>query len=403
MTAVGRAARTFATQAQAVQCAQDLAVGFRARVAQAEAERRLPAESVAELLASGLCLLLVPRRFGGSELNYDTVLDVTSIIAAACPSTGWVYCLWTAHMWLIAEMPEHLQAQVFESPNPLVSSVVNTVGTPTLVDGGYRWTGRGFFSSGVDHCAWLTPAIQLPVPDGSTERAWFLLQRGDFEIVDDWFTVGLKGTGSKTIEVQDAFIPMDNILWVKDLSAGRSPGSALHSGALYQAGIDFTFSLPVGMPVVGVARAFLAAYLERVKARINGPNQVLAREALNTLPRLAQASVDVDTAYALLLHDVYKYCFAPASDFDDVDKARCRRDTSHAAQLCRRAVNSLFESSGGSALYDTADMQRLWRDGNAAAAHHGLTWDVRGPEFGRVLVGLPATEPDQHPGAPSQL
>jgi 3-hydroxy-9,10-secoandrosta-1,3,5(10)-triene-9,17-dione monooxygenase len=401
VTAVGTP--TYASHQEAVACAEELAPRIRARVADAERLRRLPDETVSDLLASGLCLLLVPRSVGGSELNYDTVLDVTCALGSACPSTGWVYCLWTAHLWLIAQLPEHLQRAVFESPRPLVSSVVNTVGTPTIVDGGYRWTGRGFFSSGVDHCAWLTPAMNVPRADGTVERCWFLLRRSDITIKDDWYTVGLKGTGSKTIEVEDVFVPDENILWVKDLSAGRSPGAMLHRGVLYQAAIDFVYSLPVGMPVVGVARGFVAAYQERVRARIAGSNAVLAREAMHTLPRLAQASTEVEAAYALLRHVVQRYCFAPASAFDDLDRARCRGDTSYAAQMCRRAVNSLFESSGGSSLYDSSDLQRLWRDSNAAAAHHGLTWDVRGPELGRALVGLPATEQDQRAGEASQL
>jgi 3-hydroxy-9,10-secoandrosta-1,3,5(10)-triene-9,17-dione monooxygenase len=373
--------------------ARDLAPAIRARVPEAEAQRRLPAATVHDLLESGLFLLLVPRAMGGSELNYDAVLEVTEIIGEACPSTGWVYALWTAHLWLQAQFPEHIQHAMFDSPNPLVSSCVNTVGVPQRVEGGYRWTGRGFFSSGVDHCNWLIPAMMSPSDDGSIERRWFLLRRGEFEIIDDWYTMGLKGTGSKTVVINDVFIPDERVLLVKDLSAGRAPGAQVHAGVLYQAAVDFTFSLPVGMPAVGAARGFLKAYQERVTARLrNTDNPVLAREALNTLPRLAQACADVDAAHAVLLHDALRFCSAPATQFDDVDRARARRDTSYAAQLCRRAVNSLFESAGGSSLFESSDLQRLWRDTNAAAAHHGLTWDVRGPEFGRVLVGLPATE-----------
>jgi 3-hydroxy-9,10-secoandrosta-1,3,5(10)-triene-9,17-dione monooxygenase len=377
---------------QAVERARALAPRLRERVPEAEAQRRLPDDTVQELLASGLVLLLAPRAMGGSELNYDTVLEVTEILGEACPSTGWVYALWTAHLWMIAQFPEHVQAEVFRDPRPLVSSSVNTVGKPVRVAGGYRWTGRGFFSSGVDHCTWLTPAMEAPSDDGALERRWFLMPRSDFEIVDDWFTLGLKGTGSNTVVVDDVFIPDERALLVKDMTAGCAPGSRIHGGALYQAGFEFVFSLPLGMPVVGVARAFVKAYQERIRARIAGDNPVLAREAMTGLPRLARAAADVDAAHALLLHNVRQYCFSPAGELAELDRVRCRRDASYSAQLCRRAVNDLFEASGGSSLYDSSDIQRLWRDANAAAAHHGLAWDVRGLEFGRVMMGLPATE-----------
>ena len=89
----------------AVARARELAPRLRERVPEAEAGRRLPDETVRELLESGLLLLLVPRSMGGSELNYDAVLDVTAVLGEACSSTGWVYALWTAHLWMIAQLP----------------------------------------------------------------------------------------------------------------------------------------------------------------------------------------------------------------------------------------------------------------------------------------------------------
>jgi 3-hydroxy-9,10-secoandrosta-1,3,5(10)-triene-9,17-dione monooxygenase len=390
---------------EAVEQARELAPRLRERVPTAEGLRRLPDETVQDLIDSGLLLLLVPRAMGGSELNYDAVLDVTAILGEACASTGWVYSLWTAHLWMIAQFPEHLQREVFAG-RPCVSSCVNTSGKPERVEGGYRWTGKGFFSSGSDHSTWLTPAMESPNDDGTMERRWFLIPRSDYEVVDDWFTMGLKATGSKTVVVNDVFIPDERALKVKDMSVGGAPGASLHPGVLYQAGFEFVFSLPVGMPALGPARAFLKAFQERITARINGENQVLAREAMHSLPRLAQAAADIDAAHAVLLQSVRDYCFAPAGNFTDVDRAKCRRDTSYAAQLCRRAVNDLFESSGGSSLFESSDMQRLWRDTNAASAHHGLMWDIRGIEFARVLMGLPAADPGSvitytSPGTPA--
>jgi 3-hydroxy-9,10-secoandrosta-1,3,5(10)-triene-9,17-dione monooxygenase len=235
--------------------------------------------------------------------------------------------------------------------------------------------------------------MESPNDDGTWERRWFLIPRSDYTIVDDWFTMGLKGTGSKTIVVDDVFIPDERALRVRDMSVGGAPGASIHDGVLYRAGFEFVFSLPVGMPVLGPARAFLKAFQERIMKRIAGENTLLAREAMTSLPRLAKADAEVDAAYAVLLQNVRQYCFAPAEKFTDLDRAKCRRDTAYAAQLCRKAVNELFEASGGSSLFESSDMQRLWRDTNAAAAHHGLAWDIRAAELGRVMMGLPAVEP----------
>jgi len=221
----------YSTLEEAVEIARGLAPRLRERVAKAEDLRRLPEENVADLLASGLIDLESPRRWGGPELNLDALLEVTAALAEGCSATGWVYALWGAHVWLVAQFPMHIQQMVFEDPNSLVSSVVNTVGAPEKVEGGYRWTGKGFFSSGVDHCNWLIAAIDLNCnqpPPAQPDRRWFLLRREDFTIIDDWHTVGLRGSGSKTIEVKDVFIPEDRCVTAKELSEGTGIGAREH-------------------------------------------------------------------------------------------------------------------------------------------------------------------------------
>jgi alkylation response protein AidB-like acyl-CoA dehydrogenase len=379
----------YQTLEEALAIARDLAPKLRARVPQAEAERRLPDENVRDLLDSGLIGLEVPKRFGGAELNLDALIEVTAALAEGCSSTGWVYALWASHMWLIGQYPEHVQAEVFGDPKSLVSSVVNTVGMPEPVEGGFRWTGRGFFSSGVDHCTWLTGAVDLKPNQPPGDRRWFLIRRSDFEIVDDWDTVGLKGTGSKTIVLNDVFIPDERVVQAKELSEGRGTGAQLHGSPLYCAAMDFTFSLPLVGPELGIARAALITAGEGIRKRLDSGNARRAAEQAATITRLAKATADVDAAKALLLNTARKFCFMPAAEATARDRAECRRNVAYGTQLCRAAVNSVFEATGGGSVYNSAELQRLWRDSNVAAAHHGLMWDIHGLAYGREVVGLP--------------
>jgi 3-hydroxy-9,10-secoandrosta-1,3,5(10)-triene-9,17-dione monooxygenase len=379
----------YETLEEAVELARSLAPKLRERVAQADADRRLPEENVRDLLDSGLIALEVPKRFGGAELNLDALIEVTGALAEGCPATGWVYSLWTAHMWLIGQYPEHIQALVFGDRNSLVSSVVNTVGTPVAVEGGFRWTGRGFFSSGVDHCNWLTGAVDLKPEEPPGDRRWFLLRRSDFEILDDWHTVGLRGTGSKTIVFEDVFVPDERVVLQKDLSEGKGLGAAMYGSPLYCAAMDFTFSLPIAAPVVGVARSAVKELESRIRKRLESSNYRIAAEQAGTLTRLAEASAQIDAARALLLDTARRFCFIPAAEATALDRAECRRNVAFAAQLCRHAANSVFEAGGASNLFESGDLQRLWRDSNVAAAHHGAMWDVHGLAYGREAVGLP--------------
>jgi 3-hydroxy-9,10-secoandrosta-1,3,5(10)-triene-9,17-dione monooxygenase len=380
----------YETLEQAVAIARELAPRLHERVAKAEELRRLPDENVADLLDSGLIGLEVPRRFGGAELNLDALLEVTAALAEGCSATGWVYALWGAHMWLIGQYAEHVQEMVFGDPRSLVSSVVNTTGTPERVDGGYRWTGRGLFSSGVDHCNWLTAAVNVDAeaaPPGDIR--WFLIRRSDFEIEDDWYTIGLKGTGSKTIVLNDVFVPDERIVGFSELTEGRAWGPKLYDSDVYKAGFEFTFSLPLAGPVVGIARALLKAFEKRMAERLGAGPAWQANAQSGTLTRMAQAGAEIEAAMALLLQTARQFCTIPLQDATPMDKAQCRRDVAYSAQLCRQAANVLYEAAGGSNAYEKSEIGRLWRDSNVAAAHASLQWDSAALGYGRALVGLP--------------
>ena len=380
----------YETLEEAVAIAREMAPRLHERVAKAEELRRLPDENVADLIDSGLIGLEVPRRYGGAELNLDALLEVTAALAEGCSATGWVYALWGAHMWLIGQYPERVQAQVFEDPRSLVSSVVNTNGTPERVDGGYRWTGRGFFSSGVDHCNWLTAAVNV-APDAPPpgDIRWLLLRRSDFEIEDDWYTLGLKGTGSKTIVLDDVFVPDERIVSFSELSEGTAWGPKLYDSDVYRAAFEFTFSLPLAGPVVGIARAMLKAFEARMTQRLAAGDAWLATSQSGTLTRMSQAGAEIEAAMALLVQTAREFCTIPIAQATPLDKAQCRRDVAYAAQLCRQAANVLYEAAGGSNAYEKSEIGRLWRDSNVAAAHGGLQWDGAALGYGRALVGLP--------------
>jgi 3-hydroxy-9,10-secoandrosta-1,3,5(10)-triene-9,17-dione monooxygenase len=81
-------------------------------------------------------------------------------------------------------------------------------------------------------------------------------------------------------------------------------------------------------------------------------------------------------------------CF-PAQEVTSEARAKCRRDQAFTAQTCRKTVNMLYEECGGSGLYEGSELQRFWRDTNAAAAHHGLTWDWHAAAWTKAQLGLP--------------
>jgi alkylation response protein AidB-like acyl-CoA dehydrogenase len=376
-----------ASYEEAIERARALKPRLKERVAETEGLRRLSSQNVADLLENGLYGLMTPRRFGGSELGSEAMIDVTIELASACPSTGWVHMLWTAHMWLLALFPPAAQEELWSNPNTLASSVVNTVGDVVPVEGGYRWSGKGFFSSGVDHCNWLTAAVPIKREgvEGPPERRWLLIPREDFEIVDDWYTVGLKGTGSKTIIATDVFIPEGRTLPNTALEDGRAPGRQINTHPMYGAISSANFTAAMAAPAVGAARGFLQVFQDRLKSKSNNIDDGL----IINMARYAQAVAQVDSVHAMSLVNAQRFRCLPAQEVTSEDRAKCRRDQAFTAQTCRKTVNMLFEEAGGSGLFDSSELQRFWRDTNAAAAHHGLTWDWHAAAWTKTMLGLP--------------
>lgn len=105
--------------------------------------------------------------------------------------------------------------------------------------------------------------------------------------------------------------------------------------------------------------------------------------------RLAEASAAVDAARLIMLSrcdaamEIAERAEVPSIE----SKVRFRRDGAYAARLCTRAVDLLFEASGGDGLYDRRDIQRAFRDVHAANSHNALTWDVAATLYGKVALG----------------
>lgn len=376
------------------------------RAGETEALRRLPDVTVTELQRSGLLGVMTPKRWGGSELGAETMIDVTAALSAACASTGWVYMLWTAHCWMLALFPERAQEELWATPAVLASSVVSTTGDLEAVPGGYRWTGRGFFSSGVDHSQWLTAAVAVPAEDGP-ERRWLLIPREDYSIIDDWHTVGLRGTGSKTVVFDDIFIPDYRTVANKDSENGTAPGALLHDNPMYCGTSTVNFTAAMAAPAMGAAKGFVELFASQLAERLgasatgsqpNGP--YLASGEGATAARFAEASAGLDAALALAREHARRFSAVPAREVSLRDRARFRRDQAFCAQAARRAVNLLYEEGGGRGLADRSPLQRLWRDTNAAAAHRGLTWDWQAETWARTLLAEPTASGNGTGGRP---
>lgn len=370
---------------------------LRERASDTEQARMVLPEVMEKLRSEGLFRIIQPRRFGGYELDFPTLMRCVWEVSRGCGSTGWVYMIGAIHQWLIAEFPIEAQQEIWgNGPDVIISGSYAPSATAKPVPGGYRVSGQWGFASGCDHAGWHVAGVIFPPTEegGKPSAGFVLLPRSDYRIVDNWHTVGLAGTGSKDIAIADAFVPMHRVLPFPLLSTGKAPGAAAHRNSLYRIPFLAAFPACLASTGIGMAEDAIDAFLDmatvrKTKGAVAGAGNAMA-EFFQVQSRLAEATASVDAAKLLLMRDVNEVS-ALAESGETVSVAmriRNRRDHAFAARLAAQAVEAVYSCCGGIGLHLSNRVQRTWRDTNAVAKHVSLNWDAVSSMYGQHALGL---------------
>ncbi len=371
---------------------------LRERAPRAEALRRLPDETIADLHASGLFRVLQPARVGGSELPFRSLFELTAVIGEGCGSTAWVLANLAAHHWLLGMWHPEAQAEIWgESPDSLISSsLIFARGRARRVPGGYRLSGRWPFSSGIDPSRWnMFGAIVADEETGASEPRMLLVPARDYAVIDTWHVIGLAGTGSKDVAVDDVFVPAYRSLSTERIRGGPNRGSEVNPGVLYKLPAVSLFAFAIAGVSLGIARGAIDHYAQTTRTRLSAYSGKNLADFTNLQIRVAEASALADAAEAIVLRDCGEATrMTEAGIVPSLEqRARYRRDGAYAATMCTRAVDLLFTATGGGAIYAQNPIQRAFRDVHAANAHYVLSWDINAAVYGRVALGLPPDAP----------
>lgn len=369
------------------------------RALECETLRRLPDATVEDFRNAGLFRIVQPARWGGYELPLCTMLDAVAIVGRACGSSAWCLTVLAVHNWFIGLFPDEAQADVFgDDPDAILAAVFYSGGTVTPVDGGFRLTGRWSFASGCDHGDWIALGanVQSDADETVPDVRSVLVPRADFTIVDDWHVSGLRGTGSKTVVVDDVFVPEHRLLSLPAAIMGCAPGAEVNTAPLYRMPFASTLALALAAPSVGIARGALDLFREQAKGRVRAytaaNNATAAQNSLVQL-RLAESTCEVDAAELIMRRDADElaYRIEAGEEISLELRARARVSTAYALELSRRAVSRILATAGGRAIYDTNPLQRAMRDLDTMGAHVALSFDSAAEQFGAVDLGLPPT------------
>ena len=392
--AKGRDSLVGLTREDALARARDLAAGIVERRAETEALRRIPDATMAEFVESGLMRLNQASRWGGAELGTEAAVEVIAEIAKGDASAGWVFGLIASHFWLICLFPPEVQEELWGSdPNVMMSSsFAATEGKFERVQGGYRVQGRWPFSSGSDHCTWAMLGIVLPptAPDEMPTLVWGLVPREDYRVDDDWRTIGMRGTGSNTLIVDDAFIPDHRCINPWEVSAGTAPGIAINPSPLFRLPFGPALAYYLSAPALGAAERTLADWVHYIAGKRQAFTGVEVGKQAPTLIRAGELSAQLESARLLMTATPRAIDEAiQRGPLDQEIRVRAGRNATYAVRLCVDVVERCMQFSGGTGLFESHPVQQGWRDVHGVAAHVGFGIDNAYGTYGNILLDLP--------------
>jgi alkylation response protein AidB-like acyl-CoA dehydrogenase len=246
------------------------------------------------------------------------------------------------------------------------------VGTATIVEGGFRVSGRFGFSTGCRHASWLAPHARVVdqngqprlLPNGQPETRYLFVPADQAELLDTWHVRGMRGTGTHHFKVDDVFVP-EEYSFITSIVKSREPG------ALYIIPRTLEFASGDAAVALAVARGALDEFKELAQSKTPWRSDTLLKEQSMIQMTVGQAEADIRSGRALLKQTVREVWDAVSADGKvTIDqRVSLRLASTHGIRLAVKVVDSIYDQAGASAIFDGNPIQRRFQDVHVLSQH----------------------------------
>jgi alkylation response protein AidB-like acyl-CoA dehydrogenase len=354
-----------------------------------EEQRRMPQALVDAMHEAQLFRMYVPKSIGGLEMDPATPLRVIEEIARVDGSAGWNLMIGLDGGLFAGFIPEHVAREIYGPANAVVAGTVAPTGRAVPEGNGYRVTGRWSFGSGIHHATWAGAGCFIyegaapRIVDGAPQMRLAMAPASDIEIHDVWRVSGLRGTGSEDFSMHDLFVPEEYTF--------RMFEERFNEGRLYHMPIELFSAAIVAVPL-GIARGAIDGLVELTTNKV--PMRFGSLSKLSEKPRaqisVAQAEALLGSARAYFYEAIEEmWETVQAGDPATMEqRVKLRLASLQAVQASAQAVDLMYNTGGGTSVYDRSPLSRCFRDVHATTQHAAVAAEGF-EDAGRVLLGVP--------------
>ena len=345
--------------------ARDLAPEIAAAADEIERSQAIPEPLLAHIHDARLARMLLPRSVGGDQLDPWTYLHAIEEVSRHDGSVGWNLFVANSAALIAPFLPLETARAIFTDPQAWVSWGPPNQYKALAVPGGYRVTGEWHFASGSRQANWLGAHCQVTEADGSLRLNRFgrptirtlLFRKQHAEPIQDWNTIGMRGTASEGYRVTDLFVP--------EAYSGTREDPALRrdTGPLYAFTMPGLYAVGVAAVAFGIARAMLDAFIILAAEKTPRGLQRLADSPV-VQADVARQEASLGSARAYLV-EILKDVWAAADDIAPIDlgaRVRVRLGCAHAIGTAVAVADYVFKAAGTSAIVRGTPFERRFRD-----------------------------------------
>ena len=333
--------------------------------------------------------VLLPKEYGGPQIDLKTFSKIVRTVSQYNISAGWLTYLYPLHNIIPAYLPKETRDEIINSEG-LICDVFAAVGKAEKVEGGYIVSGTWNFASGVNYSEWIGLGVSAEVEGKEKPQICMpVFHRSQVEIVENWDTFGLRGSGSNQVKVDNVFVPTNRVLRLDLVDETSRPPEEEYDKDYPFYHIPFYATFYLGFPSIalGGAERILKEFKKQTEQRVRLTDGVRESESPRSQRVLAEMTTDFHAADALMdkylnLLEEYRQTGAEAlrSEFFAI-RARI-------IKICTDiAVRSLL-TLGGGALYKGGTIELFIRDILSVATHKTSLYEDSVAAYGQELFGF---------------